>query len=78
MPYQFNMIHMLPQSKIPCKRLPLDGFISTQVAFYRKKERSQAGGRANITAATAGRVMSQREEMEELAVQAGLLMIPEF
>ena len=67
MPYQFNMIHILPQSKIPCGSLPLDTFISTQLAFYRKKERSQTG-KANITAATVGRTMNQREEQEELAI----------
>ena len=70
-------MHVLPQNKIPVERLPLDLFISTQVGLQRKKERSE-GRNANITTATAGRHLSQREEMEELAIQSQLLMIPEF
>ena len=28
MPYQFNMLHVLPQACIPVERLPLDAFIT--------------------------------------------------
>ena len=77
-PYQFNMMHVLPQAKIPVKQLPLDIFISNHVSFLRKKERSGEASGAVITTATAGRQLTAREELEELAIQQGLLMIPEF
>ena len=72
------MMHVLPQAKIPVKQLPLDIFISNHVSFLRKKERSGEASGAVITTATAGRQLTAREELEELAIQQGLLMIPEF
>lgn len=68
MPYQFNMLHILPSAKIPVSKLPLDAFVEQQVALLRKKERGQ-GSNANISTAVAGRVLTQREEMEEMAIQ---------
>jgi len=50
MPYQFNMLHILPQVKIPVTKLPLDVFVSNQLALLRKKERSR-GGNAMMTSA---------------------------
>lgn len=58
MPYQFNMLHVLPQDKIPVGTVPLDGFISSQIAFLRKKERSGAASAAMITSVTAGRQLT--------------------
>jgi len=71
------MLHVLPQEKIPISTLPLDSFISQQQGFLRKKEKSHSGA-ATISAAQVGHQLSYREEMEELAIQSGLLMIPEF
>ena len=79
MPYQFNMLHVLPQAKIPVDSLPLDNFVTTHLAMLRKKERgSQNTGQAIMSTAVAGRQLSAREEMEENAVAQGLFMIPEF
>lgn len=77
MPYQFNMLHILPQAKIPVAKLPMDVFISNYSGLLKKKEQSQ-GNKGNMTAAQIGRQMTAREEMEEFAIQQGLIMIPEF
>lgn len=76
MPMQFNMLHVLPQSKIPVERLPLDTFIANKVSLLRKKERS-LGGTAMMNN-SMNRQLSAREEMEELATTQGLLMVSEF
>ena len=49
-PYQFNMIHVLPQAKIPVETLPLDAFISNKISLERKKEQSR-GANAMMTTA---------------------------
>ena len=54
MPYQFNMLHVLPNAKIPVTSLPLDAFISSQLSLLRKKERGQ-GGNAVMSTNVAGR-----------------------
>ena len=77
MPYQFNMLHVLPQAKIPVDTLPLDSFVTNQLSLLRKKERGNGAG-ANISTNVAGRQLTQREEMEELAIQQGLFMLPEL
>ena len=52
MPYQFNMLHVLPSKKIPVERLPIDAFVTATIALQRKKERSHGGSNgANISAA---------------------------
>jgi len=40
MPMQFNVLHVLPNKKIPVKTLPLDLFISNAVSYQRKTERN--------------------------------------
>jgi len=71
------MLHLLPQEKIPVGTLPLDSFITNQLSLLRKKEKSR-GGNAMMSTAVAGRQLTLREEQEELAIQQGLFMIPEF
>lgn len=71
------MLHVLPQAKIPVAKLPVDVFISNYSGLLRKKEQS-SGGKANMSAAQIGHTLSAREEMEEFAIQQGLMMIPEF
>lgn len=60
MPYQFNMLHVLPAAKLPVTA-PLDSFISQQLSLLRKKERGQSGN-ATMTTNVAGRQLTQREE----------------
>ena len=69
MPYQFNMLHILPQEKIPVDRIPLDSFIASQLSLLRRKEKSQGGKIATMSASIAGQKPTLREEMEEMAIQ---------
>ena len=64
MPYQFNMLHSLPQACRPVARLPLDAFVSNKVALLRKQERDQP---KNI-AKEPLKILTAREEMEERAL----------
>jgi hypothetical protein len=41
---QFNVMHILPTSKIPFKTLPLDFMISSKVRFLEKKAKAQKKG----------------------------------
>lgn len=77
MPWQFNMLHVLPQVKIPVERLPIDVFIHNYLSHLKKKEKGQ-GFQAAATFGSTGKKMNPREEMEDLALQQGLFMIPEF
>lgn len=76
MPLQFNMLHVLPQAKIPVERLPLDTFIANKTSLLRKKERSL--GATAMMSTQAGKQLTVREEQEELAATQGLLMVNEF
>lgn len=76
MPYQFNMLHVLPQVKIPVERLPIDAFVTAKLSLLRKKERENPGTTGNMK--LTGMSRSAREEMEELAIAQGLFMISEF
>jgi len=74
MPYQFNMLHILPQACIPVDRLPLDVFVSNKIALLRKQERNQQ----KIVSKETTKKLTAREEMEELALTHSLFMIQEF
>jgi hypothetical protein len=37
-PYQFNCIHVLPDSKAPVAKLPLDTLIGNQVAYIKRAD----------------------------------------
>ena len=41
MPYQFNMLHVLPQDKLPLDVLPIDIFISNQVQLLKRKQEDE-------------------------------------
>lgn len=72
-PYQFNMMHILPSSKIPFEKVPLDMMISNKSTFIKKQEKrmaaaSQMGGKQH-------RPVQPRETQ---AQEQGLLLIDEF
>ena len=73
MPYQFNMLHILPEAKIPVEKLPIDVFIQNQLRFNKKKESQGIKPQA-----TVGKPLTTREEAEILAATQGLFLIPEF
>ena len=64
MPLQFNMLHVLPQSKIPVDKLPIDSLLANVQSLMRKKERE---GISNQNRQVQRTTMTQREEMEQLA-----------
>lgn len=43
-PFQFNMMHILPSSKIPFAKVPLDMMISTKLTFLKKKQKIDKDG----------------------------------
>lgn len=47
-PFQFNMMHILPSSKIPFSKVPLDTMISTKLTFRKKKEKLDKDGKVSI------------------------------
>ena len=89
MPYQFNMLHVLPQDKWPLDVLPIDIFISNQVQLLKRKQEDEekrlAAQAASPTrrqdsqaAFEKKRVLTAREELENHAIESGLFMIPEY
>ncbi len=47
-PLQFNMMHILPNSKIPFFKLPLEFMISNKLNFIKKNEKVVRGQRRDI------------------------------
>ena len=73
-PYQFNMLHVIPESKIPVEKLPLDVFITNRLGYQRKREREGTlAGTEGL-----GKAMTHREELDILAQSQGLYLIPEY
>ena len=40
-PFQFNMMHIIPSSKIPFPKVPLDVMIKNKVTFLKKQDKRQ-------------------------------------
>lgn len=89
MPYQFNMLHVLPQNKWPLDVLPIDIFISNQIQLLKRKQEDEEKRLAARAASPTGRQdsfaaweekreLTAREELENHAVESGLFMIPEY
>ena len=38
-PFQFNVMHILPSSKIPFEKVPLDVLIATKLTYKKKAEK---------------------------------------
>lgn len=74
-PLQFNAVHILPNSKLPFAQLPLDVMWSGSRSYGRKLERQS--GPTNVNELTAQLSMN-RADMEDLARQQGMVMLPEF
>ena len=55
MPYQFNMLHILPQAKIPVERLPIDAFVNAKLSLLRKQERENGSATGLISGVPAQR-----------------------
>lgn len=81
-PYQFNIMHVIPSSKLPVETLPLDLLINNAVSYNRKAERRGMATSANQLAeskfAAAATADAARETLEKEAVSQGLFMLPEY
>ena len=69
-PYQFNAIHLLPQSKIPFP-LPIELFLKNNESNERKIERRNLKGDAVVED-------EARNQFELAAKSQGLIVLPEF
>ena len=76
MPLQFNMLHVLPSSKIPVGTLPIDSFIANHLNLMKKKDQGRDAMAAVSQSVTS--LNQQRRELEDQALEQGLFMVPEF
>jgi hypothetical protein len=75
-PFQFNMVHILPSSKIPMETLPLDKLISTKLTFIKKEEKAKKDLDAKQFAAF---IKSKPVHKNEAAArEEGLLVLDEL
>ena len=70
-PLQFNMMHILPSSKIPFAKVPLDMMISNKLTFLKKKTKHEKEG-------TLKMIHQAIHPNEKDAADLGLLMIDEY
>ena len=71
-PLQFNMMHILPSSKIPFAKVPLDMMISTKLTFMKKRNKIlKEGGKFDVDI-----VPVHRNEQD--ATDVGLILIDEY
>ena len=70
-PFQFNMMHILPSSKIPFAKVPLDMMISNKLTFLKKKGKQEKEG-------TIKKIHEAVHPNEKEAAEMGLLLIDEY
>lgn len=73
-PLQFNMMHVLPSSKIPFAKVPMDIMISNKVNFMKKREKRMKEGTDLKNVRSHVPVHERDEEAEE----ASLILLDEF
>jgi hypothetical protein len=75
-PFQFNMVHILPSSKIPMETLPLDKLISTKLTFIKKEEKAKK----DLDAKQFAAFMKSKpvHKNEAAAREEGLLVLDEL
>ena len=71
---QFNMMHILPSSKIPFAKVPLDTMIQNKVNFQKKRDRRLKDGR-DVKEIKKHQPLHDREEEAE---DAGLILLDEY
>lgn len=71
---QFNMMHILPSSKIPFAKVPLDTMIQNKVNFQKKRDRRLKDGR-DVKEIRKHQPLHDREEEAE---DGGLILLDEY
>jgi hypothetical protein len=66
------MMHILPSSKIPFAKVPLDTMISTKLTFLKKKHKIDKEGKPNQV------IHEPLHRNEKDAAELGLLLIDEY
>lgn len=72
-PLQFNVLHILPSSKIPFAKVPLDVMISNKLTFLKKSQKKQQE-QVSMNSLQHKPVHSNEAEAQD----QGLLLIDEF
>jgi hypothetical protein len=75
MPFQFNMLHILPSSRIPYERVPLDAMIANKLSYQKKNEKQKRSA-----AATGGftRPSKAVHDRDAEAAEANMVLLDEF
>lgn len=74
-PLQFNTINVLPSSKIPYNKIPLDIFISNKLNFVKKNAKFLKAQVGEDIKKSMHQPMHKRDAE---AIEAGLTLIDEF
>lgn len=72
-PYQFNCMHILPNSKIPFSRIPLDKMISNKTTFMKKYSKQQ-----NDPSKTNAKIHREVQKRDKEAEEQGLILVDEY
>ena len=71
-PFQFNCIHILPSSKIPFPKIPLDSLVASRINYIKKRDKRQkAGAMMNFQ-------LAEPTKREEIAESQAITVLPEF
>ena len=73
---QFNMMHILPSSKIPFPKIPMDVMIKNKVNFTKKRDKKLNQGTGDLTAINGHEPV--HGEREDEAEENELFMLDEF
>ena len=73
-PLQFNMMHIIPSSKIPLERVPIDRLIATKLTFLKKEEKISK----DMSTIDANFNNVPVHKSEALARESGLILLDEF
>ena len=73
-PFQFNMLHMLPRSKFPVAKFPIETHVENRLTWRKKMEKSGF----NVTDTDNIEKPTDRDIMEAEAFVSNLFMLPEY
>lgn len=69
------MMHILPSSKVPFARIPLDTMIASKLTFLKKNEKNQNKDGARSYAGTQHQPVHDRDEE---AMELNMVLLDEF
>ena len=75
MPFQFNMLHILPSSRIPYERVPLDAMIANKISFLKKDDKIKRSAAATGYASGHSKPVHERDAE---AAEQNMLLLDEY